>query len=113
MSFSEGSVIPYLETNRLRPRVPAIQKARPLAYRAKVLGRALLATHTNSNSFWMLLSRNLEAAFPPTTATTVAADVNLSITPTTNAHVATAAASGGTSATNFATLTIGQKPAHS
>jgi hypothetical protein len=37
-----GSVIPYLETNRLRPRVRAIQKACPIAYRAKVLGRALL-----------------------------------------------------------------------
>jgi hypothetical protein len=32
-----GSVIPYLETNRLRPRVRAIQKTRPIAYRAKVL----------------------------------------------------------------------------
>jgi hypothetical protein len=38
-----GSVIPYLETNRLRPRVRAIQKTRPITYRAKVLGRALMA----------------------------------------------------------------------
>jgi hypothetical protein len=36
-----GSVIPYLETNRLRPRLLAIQKTRPIPYRAKVLGRAL------------------------------------------------------------------------
>jgi hypothetical protein len=63
-------VIPYLETNRLRPRVRAIQKTRPIAYRAKVLGRALLAVRTNANSFWMLLSRNPEVAFPSTTATT-------------------------------------------
>jgi hypothetical protein len=31
-------VIPYLETNRLRARLVAIQKTRPIAYRAKVLG---------------------------------------------------------------------------
>jgi hypothetical protein len=37
------SVIPYLETNRLRPRVSAIQKTLPIIYRTKVLGRALLA----------------------------------------------------------------------
>jgi hypothetical protein len=48
-----GSVIPYLETNRLRPRVLAIQKIRSIAYRAKVLGRALLSTRINANSFWM------------------------------------------------------------
>jgi hypothetical protein len=33
------SVIPYLETNRLRPRLLALQKARPITYRAQVLGR--------------------------------------------------------------------------
>jgi hypothetical protein len=70
MSFFRGSVIPYLETNRLRPRLLAIQKLRPIAYRAKVLGRALLAACTNANSFWMLLSGNAETAFPSTTATT-------------------------------------------
>jgi hypothetical protein len=58
------SVIPYLETNRLRPRVRDIQKTRPMAYRAKVLGRALLAARTDVNSFWMLLSGNPEVAFP-------------------------------------------------
>jgi hypothetical protein len=57
-----GSVIPYLETNRLRPRVRAIQKSCPISYRAKVLGRALVATHTDVNSIWMLLSGNAEVA---------------------------------------------------
>jgi hypothetical protein len=68
-----GSVIPYLETNRLRPRVRAIQKTRPITYRAKVLGRALLAARTEANSFWMLLSGNPEVAFASTTASTTAA----------------------------------------
>jgi hypothetical protein len=58
-----GSVMPYIETNRFRPRLLAIQKARPIVYRAKVLGRALLATRTNANKFWMLLSGNAEVAF--------------------------------------------------
>jgi hypothetical protein len=57
------SVIPYLETNRLRPRLRAIQKAYPLSYRAKVLGQALIATRTDANSLWMLLSGNVEVAF--------------------------------------------------
>jgi hypothetical protein len=65
------SVIPYLKTNRFRPRVRAIQKTRPITYRAKVLGRALLSARTDANSFWMLLSGNPEVAFPSTTATTV------------------------------------------
>jgi hypothetical protein len=52
------SVIPYLETNRFRPRLLAIQKTRPIAYRTKVLGQALLAARTHANSFWMLLSGN-------------------------------------------------------
>jgi hypothetical protein len=68
-----GSVIPYLETNRLRPRVRAIQKTCPLSYRAKVLGRALLATRTDVNSFWMMLSGNAEIAFSSTSATTTPA----------------------------------------
>jgi hypothetical protein len=65
------SVIPYLETNRFRPRVRAIQKTRPITDRGKVLGRALLSARTDANSFWMLLSGNPEIAFPSTTATTV------------------------------------------
>jgi hypothetical protein len=68
-----GSVIPYLKTNRLRPRVRAIQKTSPIAYRAKVLGRALVSERTNANSFWMLLSGNSEVAFASTAATTTLA----------------------------------------
>jgi hypothetical protein len=68
-----GSVIPYLETNRLRPQVRAIQKTRPFAYRAKILGRALLAVRADANSTWMLLSGNPEVAFPSTIATTTPA----------------------------------------
>jgi hypothetical protein len=59
-----GSVIPYLETNRLRPRVRAIQQTRAIAYRVKVLGEAFLAVRTDANSFWMLLSGNAEVALP-------------------------------------------------
>jgi hypothetical protein len=61
------SVIPYLKTNRFRPRVRTIQKTRPIAYRAKVLGQALLATRTDVNRFWMILSGNVEVSFPSTT----------------------------------------------
>jgi hypothetical protein len=64
------SIIPYLETNRLRPRLLAIQRSRPIAYRVKVLGRALLAVRTDPNRFWMLLSGNTEVAVPSTTANT-------------------------------------------
>ena len=67
------SVIPYLETNLFRPRLLAIQKTRPIAYRATVLGQALLAVRTDPNRLWMLLSGNAEVAFPSTTATTTAA----------------------------------------
>jgi hypothetical protein len=66
------SVIPYLEMNRLRPRLLAIQKARPIEYRAKVLGGALLAGRTDPNRFWMLLSGNAEVAFPSRTSTITA-----------------------------------------
>jgi hypothetical protein len=68
-AFFQGSVIPYLETNRLWPRVRAIQKTRPIMYRAKVLGRALLAVRSDANSFWMLSSGNAEVAFPFRTTT--------------------------------------------
>jgi hypothetical protein len=81
-----GSVVPYLETNRLRQRVRAIQKTRPMAYRAKVLGRALLAARTDPNHFWMLLSGNPEVAFPSTTAkATPAATLPTPATATSNA----------------------------
>jgi hypothetical protein len=68
-----GSVIPYLEMNRLRPRVRAIQKSRPVSYRAKALGRALVAARTDVESLWMLLSGNADVAFSSTTATTTPA----------------------------------------
>jgi hypothetical protein len=71
--LSRGSVTPYLQTNRLRPRVRAIQKTRPIAHRTNVLGRALLAVRTDPNRLWMLLSENPEVAFPSTTATTTPA----------------------------------------
>jgi hypothetical protein len=56
------SVIPYLLTNQFRPRLRAIQQTRPISFRAKVLGRALVAARTDVNSFWMLLSGNVEVA---------------------------------------------------
>jgi hypothetical protein len=67
------SIVPYLATNRHRSHVRAIQKTSPFVYRAKVLGRALLATRTDANSFLMLLSGNPEVAFPLTAATTTPA----------------------------------------
>jgi hypothetical protein len=100
-----GTIVPYLETNRLETRIRAIQITRPIAYRAKVLGRALLAARTDANSFWMLLKGNDEVTFPPTTATTAAA-VSLSITPATDADVSTADA---TAALAAATPTPAQK----
>jgi hypothetical protein len=82
------SVIPYLETNRFRPRLLDIQQTHPIPYRAKVLGRALLEARTDSNRYWMLLSGNAEVAFPPS-ATTIAAATNLP-TPATAAAISTA-----------------------
>jgi hypothetical protein len=93
----QGSAVPYLETNRLRPRLLAIQRTRPLSYRAKVLGRALLATRTNANSLWMLLSGNAEVAFPSTTATTTLA-TNLPTPATVDVTVAAIRASSTTGA---------------
>jgi hypothetical protein len=80
-----GSVIPYLEMNRFRPRVLAIQKARPIVYRAKVLGRALLAVRTDPNRFCMLLSENAEVAFSSTRTATTTPAANLPTPATTNA----------------------------
>jgi hypothetical protein len=68
--FYRESVIPYLDTNRLRSRLLAIQRTRPIPYRTKLMGRALLATRTDPKRFWMLLSGNAEVAFPSMTATT-------------------------------------------
>jgi hypothetical protein len=100
------SVIPYLETNRLRPRLLAIQKARPILYRTKVLGRALLSARTDANSFWMLLSGNMEVAFPPTTATTTLA-ANLPTHANADASAAVAATAAVTAATTRAASSSG------
>jgi hypothetical protein len=62
--FDRESAIPYLETNRFRPWLLAIQRTRPIPYRTKVLGRALVAARTDVKRFWMLLSGNAEVAFP-------------------------------------------------
>jgi hypothetical protein len=110
-----GSVIPYLNTNRFRPRLLAVQRSRPIAYRAKVLGRALLAVRTDLNRFWMLLSGNAEVAFPSTTAT-IAAVASLptpatAAATTTTATVAAAVAtiSPATAASCVVTPVSGQK----
>jgi hypothetical protein len=111
----QGSVIPYLETNlkthRLRPRLLAIQNTRPIAYRSKVLGRALLAVRTDPNRFWMLLSGNSEVAFPSTTTTTApVANLPMSATAA-DTITATRAAfpTGASSAVIVATPTTSQK----
>jgi hypothetical protein len=112
----QGSVVPYLQTNRFRPRLLAIQKTRPIAYRVKVLGRALLAVRTNPNSFWILLSGNPEVAFPSTTATTTLAANLLSrataavpaiITDVT--AIRAASSTGASTSTNVDTPTACQK----
>jgi hypothetical protein len=100
------SVIPYLETNRLRSRVLAIQKTLPITHRAKVLGRALVAVRTDANSFWMLLSGNPEIAFPSTTATTTLA-ANIP----THATVATVADTADTVTATRAASTTGASAA--
>jgi hypothetical protein len=112
------SVIPYLETNQFRPRLLAIQKTRPIAYRAKVLGRALLATRTDANSFWMLLSGNAEVAFPSRTTTIAAANLPTPATVGASANAAFVVATGSpTAASNFVAPAAGQKrkacPQHS
>jgi hypothetical protein len=90
------SVIPYLETNRLRSRLLAIQKTRPIAYRVKLLGRGLLAVRTDPNRLWILLLGNSEVVFPSTTAkTTPTANLPTPATATaiSTANVAAVAAS--------------------
>jgi hypothetical protein len=102
------SVYPYLETNRFRPRLLAIQKTRSIAYRVKVLGRALLATRTNPNSFWMLLSGNAEVAFPSTTATTAPAG-NLPTPATAAPTVNVVTVGSATAVSNIVAPAAGQK----
>jgi hypothetical protein len=86
-----GSVIPHLESNRFRPRLLAIQKTRPITYRAKVLGRAFLAAQSYPNRFWMLLSGNPEVAFL-TVTTTLAANLSPPPTAAVTSNTATAVA---------------------
>jgi hypothetical protein len=100
LDLFQGSVLPYLETNQLRPRLLAIQKTRPIPYRTKVLGRALLSARSDANSFWMLLSGNAEVAFPSTIATTsLPTPATAAATCTSNAATATAALSSTAGAT--------------
>jgi hypothetical protein len=99
-----AEIVPYLESNRLRPRVHAIQTARPMAYRTKVLGRALHAVRTDANSLWMLLSGNPEAAFLSTAATTTPA-TNLP-TPATTAVATSDAATSAYAATSSAAVAV-------
>jgi hypothetical protein len=101
MSFSEGRS--FLISRRIgfgRAFLP-FKKTRPIAYRTKVLGRALLAVRTDANSFWMLLSGNAEVAFPSTTAT-IAAAANL---PTDEPATATAASSSTSTRTSTTATT--------
>jgi hypothetical protein len=98
-----GSVTPYFETNRFQPHLLAIQQAGPIPYRAKVLGRALLAVRSYPNLFWMLLSGNAEVAFPSTTATITAAaslptPTNAAATEDVDPVVATASTTAASSA---------------
>jgi hypothetical protein len=91
------SVIPYLETNKFRPRVRAIQLARPIACRVNVLGRALVAARTDVNRLWMLLSGNVDVAFLSTATATTTLAASLP-TPATAAATSNAAAVVVTSA---------------
>jgi hypothetical protein len=105
------SVILVLETNRRRPHLLAIQKTLPHAYRAKALGRALLAVRTDPNRFWMLLSGNAEVAFPSTIATITAAaslPTSADVAPVVATAVATATAST-TAASSIVASAAGQK----
>jgi hypothetical protein len=107
------SVIPYLGTNRFRQRLLDIQQTRPIPYRAKVLGRALLAVRTDPNRIWMLLSGNAEVAFPSSTMNiTPAASLPTPATVGACSNAATAAANHVTTdhpASNVAALASGQK----
>jgi hypothetical protein len=98
----QGSVVPYLETNRFRTRIRAIQKTRPIAYRAKVLGRALLAVRTDLNYFWMLISGNPEVAFSSTTVTAVTTTPATNFPNPTTGAAASNVASAATAVINVA-----------
>jgi hypothetical protein len=108
-----GSVIPYLNTNMFRPRLLAIQKTRPITYRAKVLGSALLSARADANRFWMLLSGNSEVAFSSRTTAAPACYCchrcccfRRSVTIAATASLPTAVANADTSAANFSTALV-------
>jgi hypothetical protein len=107
------SVIPYLETNRLRPRLLAIQRTHPITYRAKVLGRALLSARTDPNRFWILLAGNAEVAFPSSTATVAVnlPDTSTTAAATSAANVAVIATSGMSASPTTATTSLPAAPA--
>jgi hypothetical protein len=114
MSFSDRLFLISRRTGSGR----AFQKTRPITYRAKVLGRALLSARSDANRFWMLLSGNAEVAFPSRTAT-IAAAANLP-TPATStsttdvaafaSHVTIAATAGLPTAAAATTATSATTP---
>jgi hypothetical protein len=95
-------VIPYLASNRLRPRILAIQRTRPITYRTGVLGRALLAARADANSFWMILSGNAEVV-PSTTATIAVAS---SLLPTATAAAAATSTANVTAAVTASAMSV-------
>jgi hypothetical protein len=107
--FFRESIVPYLERNRLRPRVCAIQEALPHSFRARVLGRALLAARSDANRFWMLLSGNAEVAFPSRSGAAIVdaippadATVNVTTTAAFVSNVATTSSSASAAASSSA-----------
>jgi hypothetical protein len=55
------SILPYLKTNRYRPRVLAVEKTKERPFRERMLGRALASVKTDANLVWMFLSENVDA----------------------------------------------------
>jgi hypothetical protein len=90
--------------------VYAIQKSLPIAYRAKVLGRALVAARlrTNANSFWMLEYLSSTTAVTTLAGTNLHTRMSVTAAATSNAAVAVtatlAAAGASTAAANVATI---------
>jgi hypothetical protein len=54
-------ILPYLSTNRHRPRVLVVKKINERPFREKVLGRALHCVSTDPNLVRMFLSENVDA----------------------------------------------------
>jgi hypothetical protein len=104
------SVIPYLEMNQFQPRLLAIQKTRPITYRAKTSAASMMATLTSTatGSFTTAATAAAtSAAIPSTTSAAIPSPASASdafaSTPTVTA------ATAATAATNVATPSIGQK----